>query len=385
MSTTSAEPQLDSPASLQQPRTEQFYRPELDGLRFFAFLAVFWFHFPSDPAFFYSHYHIPVWLGQLLMYSPSAGQHGVDLFFALSAYLITELLMREKDERGSLDVRSFYIRRILRIWPLYYLTIIVFEVVSLLIPSHPFPFPYFLAFSLLAGNWGVIVFHKAFIFATLWSVSIEEQFYLLWPPVVARLTRRGIAGAAVLMIVVANLTRVVMLLAHCKETAVYFSTLVRLDEIAGGILLAVLLRHRVPNLRNWIRMILLGAAILCVVITGYLKTIHPQAIKADILVSYSASAACCTLIVYSVLGMRLKSKSLRYLGKISYGLYVFHIACIQLVDKYFKMDPRLIHALLKPIFSLGLTILVSALSYRFIESPFLKLKRHFTYVQSRPV
>ena len=355
------------------------------GPRFFAFLAVFWFHFPSDPAFSYSHHHIPVWLGQFFTYATSAGQHGVDLFFALSAYLITDLLMREKDERGSLDVRSFYIRRILRIWPLYYVVIITFEVISLLIPSHPFPFLYFLTYSLLVGNWGVIVFYKFFLFGPLWSVSIEEQFYLLWPPVVARLTRRQIAVAAVLMIVVANLTRVVMLLAHCTKIAIYFSTLTRLDEIAGGILLAVPLRHRVPNLRYWIRLALFAVAVLCVVFTGYLRTIHPQATRTAILVSYSVSAACCTLIVYSVLGMRLKSQSLRYLGKISYGLYVFHIACIELIVKYSKMHAGPDHLLLLPTLSLGLTILVSALSYRIFESPFLKLKSRFTYVQSRPV
>src|SRR5258706_246045 len=95
-----------------------FYRPELDVLRFFAFFAVFLFHF-SHPADFYVEHGVPRWMataGNSLMH---AGVFGVDLFFVLSAYLITELLLREKSEFGTLDVRAFYLRRMLRTWLLY--------------------------------------------------------------------------------------------------------------------------------------------------------------------------------------------------------------------------------------------------------------------------
>jgi len=364
---------------------ERFYRPELDGLRFFAFLAVFGLHASVQLRVHYIDRHVHQIGYRILQGIGLAGSRGVDLFFALSAYLITELLLREKSERGSLDVRSFYIRRILRIWPLYYLCIVISEVNSLLSPSHPFPLPYFLTFALLVGNWGVIAFQNTFLFAPLWSVSIEEQFYLLWPPIVARLTRRQIVITAVVMIGLANLIRIVIFLAGCSDVAIYFNTVARLDEIAGGILLAVLLRHRVPSLHYGIRLALITAAVLCTILTGYYKALHRELTWIEVMGSYPVTSACCTLIVFCFLGMQFKSQILRYLGKISYSLYVFHFACIKLVDKYFNTHVGLIYDLLRIILALALTILVSAFSYRFLESPFLKLKRRFTYVESRPV
>jgi peptidoglycan/LPS O-acetylase OafA/YrhL len=97
-----------------------FYRPELDVLRFFAFLSVFVYHTLYVPLDHLVGRGVPMWFAQLQVGISRAGAYGVDLFFALSAYLITELLLREKEYRGTLDVKSFYIRRILRIWPLYY-------------------------------------------------------------------------------------------------------------------------------------------------------------------------------------------------------------------------------------------------------------------------
>src|SRR5580658_4566258 len=109
---------LPVPAQAKVGRSS-FYRPELDVLRFFAFLAVFLFHF-NHPAEFYVQHGIPRAIAVGATSFVEAGVFGVDLFFVLSAYLITELLLREKDLCGSLDVKGFYLRRILRIWPLYF-------------------------------------------------------------------------------------------------------------------------------------------------------------------------------------------------------------------------------------------------------------------------
>src|ERR1700690_2343892 len=125
-------PQASSPAS----SPARFYRPELDALRFFAFLAVFVYHTsPSDPPY-YSARHIPC--AYLVAAASHAGAFGVDLFFLLSAYLITELLLRERDECGQVHLDSFYVRRILRIWPLYFLGILIAVLVSLVDPHEPF-------------------------------------------------------------------------------------------------------------------------------------------------------------------------------------------------------------------------------------------------------
>ena len=117
--TTVAETASEAPAVRSGGRAERFYRPELDVLRFFAFLGVFIFHAAPRTMDFYDRAGYPHWLSSLLIPTFGAGAYGVDLFFALSAYLITSLLLRERAATGALDLRGFYLRRILRIWPLY--------------------------------------------------------------------------------------------------------------------------------------------------------------------------------------------------------------------------------------------------------------------------
>ena len=181
--------QLEHSSSSHKTRNaSSFYRPELDVLRFFAFLAVFENHSTPGPASYVAQHHNPAWVGQLLQGISYAGGRGVDLFFALSAYLITELLLREKDQCGSLDVKSFYIRRILRIWPLFYLAIILAEAASLLKPDHPFGFGYFVAFALLAGNWSA-------------SVSPQQAAWLVAP---LCYPERAVAGVPDLIVLAAE-------------------------------------------------------------------------------------------------------------------------------------------------------------------------------------
>src|SRR5580704_10177801 len=112
---------IAAPAEITS-KTKSFYRPELDALRFFAFLAVFLFHF-NRPVDLYVQHGIPRVVALTATSLIQGGVFGVDLFFVLSAYLITELLIREKEVCGSLDVKGFYLRRILRIWPLYFFAI----------------------------------------------------------------------------------------------------------------------------------------------------------------------------------------------------------------------------------------------------------------------
>jgi len=336
---------------------------------------------------FFTEHHLPIWTGQVISAISDAGGRGVDLFFVLSAYLITELLLREKDERGTLNVRSFYIRRILRIWPLYYLFVIAVEAISLVRQDHALPLGYILSFLLLAGNWGTIFFRPHVDAATgpLWSVSIEEQFYLLWPPLIANLTRRRILQLAIGIVFLANIARMVMLILHFSNWQIYFNTFARLDMIGGGVLLAVLLRGRVPNVPNGIRLTFIAFAVMSVLLTGFYKVFQTGPTWVEMEVSYPLVAACCTGIVYCVLGMRMESRWLRYLGKISYGLYVYHFAAIMFVDRVFDVQLGIAHLLLRPLLALGLTILAAVLSYTYLESPFLKLKRRYTYVASRPV
>ncbi len=150
----------------------RFHRPELDVLRFGAFLLVFLHHaLPHDTA---SYVGLPHFAAQTLAAIGRAGALGVDLFFALSSYLITELLLREHRATTRIDVRAFYVRRILRIWPLYFLALIILAPLMRLIdPGDSMPATYTAAFALLAGNWACAFGgYPASSFALLWSVSI---------------------------------------------------------------------------------------------------------------------------------------------------------------------------------------------------------------------
>ena len=130
------------------------YRPELDVLRFVAFFAVFLFHTVNFPVAFYIQHGVRSVFGIAANAAIAGGRYGVSLFFVLSSYLITDLLIREKEQCGALDVKFFYLRRILRIWPLYYLLISASAVFPLFDPAHGFGIKYILPFALLSGNWG---------------------------------------------------------------------------------------------------------------------------------------------------------------------------------------------------------------------------------------
>jgi peptidoglycan/LPS O-acetylase OafA/YrhL len=254
----------------QPPAGTSFYRPELDVVRFFAFLSVFVYHTLDTPLDHLVEHHVPMWFVQVQVSISRAGAYGVDLFFVLSAYLITELLIREKETRGSLNVKSFYLRRILRIWPLYYFFIPLAALVPFLNPEHAFTLRYFVGFLFLVGNWSTIAFGPPYSAALpLWSVSVEEQFYLLWPPVVARLSRRQIAFTAVGMIVIANATRVVVLLLHGNGWSVWANTLARLDPMAAGILLAIFLHGGAPNIRLGRRLLMISGGVAGIALTEH--------------------------------------------------------------------------------------------------------------------
>ncbi len=367
--------------------SKSFYRPELDIVRFFAFLAVFVYHTTYYPLDYFVTRHVPVWLAQVIVSVGRAGAYGVDLFFVLSAYLITELLLREKDEHGRLDVKSFYIRRMLRIWPLYYFFIALAAFVPLLNPAGQFNFRYIVPFLLLAGNWSTIAFGPPQSAALpLWSVSVEEQFYLLWPPIVARLSRRNIIRAAVVMIVLANVARVVVLLLHGGGWDVWVNTFARLDPMAAGILLAVLLRGRAPKIARPLRVTAIVAGIAAIGLTGYVAAPWGYGLPwRGTLISYPVVAAASTAIVLASIGISVRMGILEYLGKISYGLYVYHTACIWITDRFLHIRNGLAHMCVREVVALALTIAISALSYALIEKPFLNLKRRFTYVHSRPI
>jgi peptidoglycan/LPS O-acetylase OafA/YrhL len=372
---------------LRSSAKASFYRPELDVVRFFAFLSVFAYHTLYYPLDHLVGRGVPMWLTKLQVGISRGGAYGVDLFFVLSAYLITELLIREKEERGSLDVKSFYIRRILRIWPLYYFFVPLAAFIPFLNPVHAFTLRYLLPFLLLSGNWSTIIFGPPLSAALpLWSVSVEEQFYLLWPPIVARLSRRNIVYTALGMILLANATRVAVLLLHGMGWSVWANTLARLDPMAAGILLAVLLHGGAPKIGYGVRFALIVCGVISIALTGHFAAPWGDGLPwLGTLVSYPVVAGACTAIVFAAIGIGVRLRPLEYLGKISYGLYVYHQMCIWITDKILHVPNGVLHMCLREVVAFGITVAVSAVSYTVLEKPFLRLKRKFAYVDSRPV
>ena len=238
---------------------ERFYRPELDLLRFIAFLFVFFTHrmdlAPIDPAKYYWGHHISL-----------VGVFGVPLFFFLSAFLITELLVREQEAYGKINVRSFYIRRMLRIWPLYFT--FFFGMVVLTLVSDQFgviPPKAQLAFSLFAGNW-YITFHSwiAYPVNPLWSISVEEQLYIIIPLLAAYGGRRGLKVFSFLALAVAYLT----IASYARNptegfTGEWTNSFTQFQFFAAGILLAVYFKGWRPAWPVWTRVLIFAAGLGC--------------------------------------------------------------------------------------------------------------------------
>jgi peptidoglycan/LPS O-acetylase OafA/YrhL len=371
----------------QYGNTRSFYKPELDMLRFFAFLAVFFFHTVDYSTDFLVQHHLPLWAAKSALGVAHAGAYGVDLFFVLSAYLITELLLREKDVTGTLNVRAFYLRRILRIWPLYYLFIALAALIPFLNPHHEFSLRYVLAFIVLMGNWSFVLFGLPnFVAVPLWSVAVEEQFYLCWPPVVARLSRRQIMFAAITMICVANIARPLAVAMHQSGIQLWMNSFAHLDSIAAGILLAVLWNGNVLSFKYGIRVALIAFGMGFLAIVAYFTNQDGRLSLPAMLIGSPWVVLACTAILIGFINLPFRSPVLQYLGKISYGLYVYHVTGIYITDNLLPGGGEgAVHACARLLLALGITVATSAVSYQVVEKPFLDLKRRFTYVSSRPV
>lgn len=324
------------------------YRPELDALRFCAFLAVFATHAIGDD---------PASLPRLGALAPAivavarAGAYGVDVFFCLSAYLITSLLLSERERTGRLNIPAFYMRRILRIWPLYFAALGIFFI------ADPLPLLPFITFT--ANWWMVFHGHPSHAAAPLWSVSVEEQFYLAWPLLLLFFSPRR---AALGMLIVATGARI--LLIGAGPDTFWMHTFVRLDPIACGILLAC---ARAPEWRRDTRLLLGGAALLSILLVSLTTARNgPSA-----LIGYPVVALASALLIAASNAAR-PPRWLVYGGKISFGLYVFHEFCLGI--------PVAIGLpfVTRPFVGLLLTVAVAAVSYRYLERPFLKVKQRFT-------
>ncbi len=378
-----------------QPQTEgRYYRPELDVVRFLALAFVFLHHaLPTD-----SSVRIDSSLGGFTaaFYAVvDTCRLGLSLFFTLSAFLICELLLREKEATGTVVGKQFYIRRILRIWPLYYLALIIGAIATLLPSGTPSLAPNLGWFAIFMGAW--FYAHHGDVPNTvfqLWSISVEEQFYAFAPWTVKFFNRRALYLFCFAILAVSNAMLFYYGHIHTGDDEVWFSSLVQFQCFAAGILLCLVLRGRVPALALWHRGLLLAASWGCwfYAIYGLHARIgSPQDNPGGwaLMGGYALTSLGCVMILLAFLGIqpRLLPAWAIYLGRISYGLYVFHLLALHIVFDFFP-HTRSFHVLVgfvKVCLAFGLMTLFAAVSYRFFETPFLKLKRRHAVIQSQPI
>ena len=387
---------IQSPEPFSPPAAVEctrFYRPELDVLRFAAFLSVFFCHLlPADPPPQVRGLSSVIWNSILAV--RDAGNFGVCIFFLLSSYLITELLRRERLETNATHIRSFYMRRVLRIWPLYFVVLAVFVVGGTLRPSIHMQPVRVLTYALLVGNWYMVIYPlTSGPLRHLWSISVEEQFYITWPFLIKVGGMRCIKTASLALLPASYLTIFFASIYQSHlDVTIWLNSLVQFQFFALGALLAIYLSGGSLYLSRYSRAVMLLAGMaLWLAASGVFGikragfTPHPTAMCAG----YASAALGSVLIFLAVLGVasgRLP-RSLVYLGKISYGLYVFQEMGLSLSHFFRQAVGLASHTpllfLLNATLSLAITIVLAMLSYKYLEYPFLQLKRRFTFVESR--
>ena len=268
---------------------------------------------------------------RLWVFATDSGWIGVLLFFVLSGFLITGILL---DERGAPGFfRNFYLRRVLRIFPLYYLVLVVrFAVVPWLLPNAWVPLHFELGYWLYVSNWTDLYSHGVNGFGHFWSLAVEEQFYLAWPLAVARLGARGLTWVCAGLIALSAVARLAIVVGGIDRPWLYMSTVTRADALAYGALVAIALRD--PRGRAWLarryRAIGGAAAAVMAPIMIYAHGLSRYEIFVET-VGYAALAILFAAVIAHVAldDARARprwamSRLLRTAGKYSYATYVFH-------------------------------------------------------------
>jgi peptidoglycan/LPS O-acetylase OafA/YrhL len=345
--------------------------PYLDGLRGYSILSVVVLHCTLSM-------RVPRWLiPAKLMFGN--GQLGVNIFFAISGFLITTLLVRERDQTGTISLRGFYERRIARIFPAAYTYVAAIAILTLIgiLQLRPGAF---LAASLFSWNYagllGLPAGTDAQVLNHFWSLSLEEQFYLFWPSclLLFGLRRsRNIALIAIVALPIVRLASYALFPGSRPQLTEMFHTGV--DQIFWGAL-AALAYHKGAHLKwtknRWFGWLIFGYAVMTIfVVAGAAEYIHgiPRFIAPTVYSSFSSLLLLWLLSGSTgVVRAILEWKPLRWVGLLSYSLYVW---------QQIFLAPQ--SPLLTPFpINVGCALLAATLSYYLVESPLRRrIREHF--------
>ena len=375
---------------------DRAYFPSLDGLRAISFLGVFLWHYMAFPY----------------------GWAGVDVFFVLSGFLITGILYDTRDDPHRL--RNFYIRRTLRIFPLYYAVLLA---LFLLTPVMHWAWTWqWIAWPLYLGNFlrflyphlnnsFVAIFADAHLVSRaypgldlrlghFWTLCVEEQFYLLWPSIVFTVRdRRKLIAICVACIILVPFLRT-FATAHLPEAlvtgeVVFHATPFRFDTLLVGALIALLYRGTHLEQMQRAAQAVLAIAVLCgLLVCAYWVRFHRSNLNNvverhpwmfTVIALFSGALILRTLLPGTIPYRILNLRWLRLVGTVSYGAYVFHDIphgeYLRLVAHYFHHGVRGITA----VFGLVMTLALAFLSYHFFEFPILRLKDRLTSQKTQRV
>jgi peptidoglycan/LPS O-acetylase OafA/YrhL len=359
--------------------------PELDSIRGLAILGVLFYH-----GFFWDRDFAPFsGYQRLFLRLTSSGEFGVSLFFVLSGFLITGLLI---DSRNRPDYyRRFYIRRALRILPAYYGILAILAAFGLVSRG-------FLLISLVYGSNLALLFGIRWSYGVLWSLSVEEHFYLVWPTVVRKVSNRALGTIAAAIVIVSPVLRL-LCYRHWQslpmtESGCTFYTWNMADGLASGALIAVLVRESHAS-RLFLKRICIAIAVLAAAVSavGFPFGLATRMTATGAALQFTLANLCFALLLgcFLLIGTSswkwiVTSRPLRFFGDISYGLYLIHLL------GFWGFDALVAHEKFSFLASFGpfeyvwfrflvgssLAIAASYLSRWYFEEPFLRLKSRIT-------
>lgn len=381
-----------SPSILVSDVVERrLYLPQLDGLRFVAFFLVLLHHSVSAKDYFSSGSII----GQILTKISAFGWIGVDIFLTLSSFLIVTLLMLEREATKSISISRFYIRRALRIWPLYFGYIIFSLVLLPLIMPSPQPYDEAIKLHLFplltfSGNFSYGYFPARHYAVHMWTISLEEQFYLVVPLLVAFAPRKAGGWMAVGFLGLAAAFRLYIQWNQVKYPWLWVLPPCRLDPFVVGAFCAWLYvrkRELLDRINGWPITIVGCCGFATVMQFSDLGTSSLDNVWQFSIIAFSAGCLILSAIAAGGVGLLFSWRPFVFLGKISFGLYVYHLLAIivearyvHLADKFGKSPWTWVVTIL---FVFAGTTLTSVVSYYGFERRFVQMKARFETVKSR--
>ncbi|HTA84025.1 MAG TPA: acyltransferase [Bacteroidia bacterium] len=367
------------------------YFENLDCLRAIAALMVIfthigsWLKFPDTP--FYSK------LEQCLTLNDYGGRFGVYLFFVISGFLITYLMLLERGATNTFNVKNFYIRRVLRIWPLYFMVLLVGFAIYPFLINKCLHQSYvekasLLMYSIFLTNYDNIRYITPNgILGVQWSVAVEEQFYLIWPIIFIFFGKKKFPLTLIAITIFSEIFYMMHLNQFRRQ---FFDTLGIMRYLSFGALLAWACYTKPDAIKSFfdkIHPVLMAAIYLAAAISpfvikllagdsganNFLNSIIPMIFFGFIIVEQNYSRRS-----FYKFG---KIKTLNWLGKISYGLYLTHMIAIYIVNFLFSGAYLYKYMAFQIVLVLVFTIIISYISYTYVEKYFLTLKDKFKYIK----